>query len=164
MEQKLLVLRGPSGSGKSTIARQVRLLQDFPTALIEQDYVRRILFREKDVKDGVNIKLIEKVTLFALENSYNVILEGIFNRSRYGEMFEHLIAAHPENNHFFYFNISFEETLRRHNTKPNKDEFGEKEMREWYKEKDLLGFVEERIISEASTQQEVLEQIMRVSA
>ena len=160
---KLIVLRGPSGSGKSSIAKAVRAAQSEPMAYIEQDYWRRTVLKEKDVIDGLNIQLIKQVVLFSLENSYDVIMEGIFDKNRYQKMFEELISLHPQENYFFYFDISFEETLRRHETKPNKDEFGEKEMKAWYKEKDFLECVSEEVISERTTMEGSIKQIQAVS-
>lgn len=37
----------------------------------------------------------------------------------------------------YYFDLPFEETLKRHQTKSNCHEFGEEEMRRWWKEKDF---------------------------
>lgn len=159
----LIVLRGPSGSGKSTVARAVRSAQTTPTALVEQDYMRRILLKEKDVPNGVNIELIKRTALLALEHSYNVIMEGIFDKGRYASMFKEILRVHPDHNYFYYFNISFDETLRRHKQKPNRDEFGEAEMRRWYKELDLFDFVSEEIISESSTLDETTKRILTSS-
>lgn len=156
---KLIVLRGPSGSGKSTIAKAVRATQARPMAVIEQDYLRRILLKEKDVPNGLNIELIKKTTLFLLDSSYDVIMEGIFDKKRYSKMFKEITEQHPTNNYFFYFDISLEETLRRHQYKPNQDDFGEREMRNWYKEKDFLNFVNEVIIPEEFSLEETVERI-----
>lgn len=145
---KLIVLRGNSGSGKSTIAKEVRLAQSEHMAYVEQDYVRRILLKEHDIAGGRNIQLLKDIILFALKNSYHVIAEGIFRQKRYETMFQEILKLHPTENYFFYFDISFEETLRRHQTKPNKHEFGEQEMRTWHEEKDFLHDIREEIISE----------------
>ncbi len=163
-ETNLIVLRGPSGSGKSSAARAVRDAQKDQTAIVEQDYWRRIVLKEKDIPNGLNIELIKKTTLFLLNNSYHVIMEGIFDSDRYSEMFKEIITEHPINNYFFYFNISLEETIRRHQYKPNKDEFGEKELRKWYKDNDLLRFVKEEIISENLSLEQIVEQILVATA
>jgi hypothetical protein len=45
-----------------------------------------------------------------------------------------------------YLDVPFGETLRRHATKPQAGDYGEEEMRAWYRELDLLpGGVEEVI-------------------
>ena len=56
---RLVVLRGNSGSGKSTTARTLRERLGRGTAWVEQDHLRRILLRERDVPGGVNIGLID---------------------------------------------------------------------------------------------------------
>ena len=49
---RLIVLRGNSGSGKSTVARAVRERYGRGCALVEQDYLRRIVLRELDGDGG----------------------------------------------------------------------------------------------------------------
>ncbi|MFA6160609.1 MAG: AAA family ATPase [Patescibacteria group bacterium] len=158
----LIVLRGPSGSGKSSAAKEVRAAWESPMALIEQDYLRRTLLKEKDIPNGLNIELIKRTVLFALENSVDVILEGILDNGRYLQMFEEILQKHPKNNHFFYFDVSLDETLRRHQFKPNKNDFGEKEMRAWYKDRDFLSCVKEKIVSEANSLEQTREFILKV--
>lgn len=45
-----------------------------------------------------------------------------------------------------YFDIPFVDTMLRHETKPNTHEFGEKQMRQWWIEKDFLGVPGEKIL------------------
>lgn len=159
-QPKLIVLRGPSGSGKSSTAKAVRLAQTEDVALIEQDHFRRVVLKEKDIPNGINAELIKQTVLFAFRHSYHVILEGIFDAVKYHQMFQEILVEHPSNNFFFYFDISLEETLRRHQFKPNKHEFGEKEMRDWYKEKDLLGLVQEALIFETNTLEQTVDSLI----
>lgn len=163
LKTKLIVLRGPLGSGKSSVAKAVRASQGERMAIVEQDYLRRILLKEKDVPNGLNIDLIKQTTLFLLKHSYHVIMEGIFYEDRYSVMVAEIIQQHPTNNYFFYFDISFEETLHRHEFKPNKSDFGEKEMKEWFKEKDFLKFVKEEVISEEFNLDEIVDYIIKSS-
>jgi hypothetical protein len=60
----------------------------------------------------------------------------------------------------YYFDIPFEETLRRHATKPNAHEFGKKEMRDWWKEKDFLGVPNEQIIDITYTKETIVEKVL----
>ena len=43
--------------------------------------------------------------------------------------------------------LPFEETLRRHETKPNKTDFGEQDMRRWWKENDFIHIIPEKILT-----------------
>lgn len=156
---KLIVLRGQSASGKSTVAKELRSSFTTPTALIEQDYLRRALLGEIGTTTFNNVGLIEQTIRYSLEKGYNVIVEGILTSEKYESMFERILKKHPEQNYFYYFDISFEETLKRHSTKPIANEFGEEKMKEWYKNKDLFKNINEETIGEKSTLTETIEHI-----
>ncbi len=83
------------------------------TALIEQDYFRRIVLKEKERTNGDNILLIEQTAKFALKRGYSVVLEGILSYVRYGTMLKRLKKL-CEQTKTYYMDIPFEETLRRH--------------------------------------------------
>jgi predicted kinase len=155
-EKQLLVIRGNSGSGKSTIARRLRLRAGRGWALVEQDYLRRILLRERDTGPGLAPALIEHNVRFLLNNGYHVILEGILFTGRYGEMLRGLAADHLGPAHFFYLNVSFAETVRRHATRPQALEFTSGQMCEWYAELDVLDGIDETVIAETSSEDETL--------
>ena len=147
---KLIILRGNSGSGKSTVAKELRERMGYGTALVEQDYIRRTLLRERDRPDQPNIRLIDMTVRFSLAEGYNVVLEGILPKKHYGEMLMNLLEDYKGAAHAYYFDIPFEGTLKRHETKPNSNDFGEEEMRQWYLPHDVLGVENERIITEDS--------------
>lgn len=160
---KLIVIRGNSGSGKGTIAKRVRESSTRKIAIIEQDYLRRFILKEKE-KDPEAlpniIGLIEQTVIFALEHGYDVILEGILSMDRYGDMLGR-IKNMSSDSHFFYMDVSFEETLKRHSTKPNSHEFGELEMRRWYKDRDVTGFDNEIVIPESDTIDQAVDRILK---
>ncbi len=162
-ETRLIVIRGNSGSGKSTIARRLRLQAGRGCALVEQDYLRRILLREKDTSPGLAPALIEHNVQFLLRNSYHVILEGILFTGRYGEMLRRLKAGHTGPAHFFYLDVSFAETVRRHATRPQAEEFTAEQMRDWYAELDVLDGVNEAVIAENSSEEATLNLIAQAS-
>ncbi|MDD5710852.1 MAG: AAA family ATPase [Candidatus Colwellbacteria bacterium] len=158
---KLVILRGPSGSGKSSVAKELREGSKNKVAIIDQDYLRRIVLKEKDLPNSINPKLILRVSQFALDNGYNVIVEGILYSAHYGAMFDELLKYHPKENYVYYFDISLGETLKRHITRDKFSEFGEKEMRQWYVDKDLLGTRDESIISESLSKGQIVKRILR---
>ncbi|WP_052423906.1 AAA family ATPase [Nonomuraea candida] len=148
----LVVIRGNSGSGKSTVARAVREAYGRRgLALISQDVVRREILREKDEPGGVNIGLLDVMCRHALDAGYHVLLEGILARSRYGEMLRGLFRDHRGTSHAYYLDVSWEETLRRHETRPQRTRFGPDDMRQWYLERDVLTGVAETVVDESST-------------
>ncbi|GMQ57220.1 kinase [Vallitalea sediminicola] len=143
---KLIILRGNSGSGKTTTGKALQRKFGRGTLLISQDVVRReMLF----VKDGPNTEasqLLFELALYGKNNCHTVILEGILNSKWYKNLFENLQDEFRDQIFAYYFDIPFEETLNRHQQKPNAHEFGEKEMREWWNEKDLLGIIPEVLL------------------
>jgi adenylate kinase family enzyme len=148
MSPKLIIIRGNSGSGKSSIARIVRDELGENTMLVPQDIVRREILHVKDRLDNPAIELIQKIVLYGKEIGYNVVLEGILSKKLYGDMLDELIIEFGDDTHIFYMDVSFEETLKRHNTKPNKDEYGAEKMKEWWLEKDYLSIKSEKVIPE----------------
>lgn len=154
---RLIILRGNSGSGKTTVARAVRTRYGRGCALVEQDYFRRIVLREHDVDGGIAPALIAQTVRFALDHGYHVVLEGILARARYGAMLTDLCRTHRGRTAAFYLDIPWEETLRRHATRPQAAEFGEAEMRKWYLPHDLLGIDEERIVDQGLSLAETVE-------
>ena len=160
---RLVVLRGNSASGKSTVATRVREHCGRGIAIVGQDLMRRQVLWEKDAPDALNIGLIDTVARYALDYGYHVIIEGILKAVRYGEMLRALAADHLGSTHFFYWDVSFEETLRRHATKPQAGEYGETEMRPWFRPDDLLPFVRETIIPETTTLDEAISLVIATS-
>lgn len=156
---KLIIIRGNSGSGKSTVAKNLReRLKGQKVAWIEQDHFRRIVLKEKDKPENTDILgLIKQTVQYVLDNDYIVILEGIFSKDKYKDILIELIENSSRESCVFYIDVSLKETLRRHKAKPNAHEFGEKEMRIWYLEKDYLGIQGETIINEKSSLEETVD-------
>ena len=142
----LVVLRGNSASGKSSIAAEIRRRYGRGLAIVGQDNLRRDVLREHDVPGGANIGLIGLTARYALDHGYHVIVEGILDAGRYGEMLTALAADHAGTTRLYYLGVPFAETLRRHATKPLAGTYGEAEMRGWYRELDLLPRGLERVI------------------
>ena len=160
---RLVVLRGNSGSGKSTTAQELRQRIGRGVAWIEQDYLRRILLREHDRPGAPNIGLIDQAARYALDHGYHVVLEGIFYTLHYGAMVRQLIADHAGITGVYYFQLPFDETIRRHSTRPLAKVVNAEQMRDWYQPRDLLGVPGEQVIDAASTLDDTVQQILSES-
>ncbi|WP_345020961.1 AAA family ATPase [Streptomyces shaanxiensis] len=160
-ETRLVVLRGNSASGKSSVAARIRERFGRGLALVGQDNLRRIVLRERDRPDGANIGLIDTVARYSLDAGYHVVVEGILYASHYGEMLRRLTADHRGPTHCYYLDVPFEETLLRHATKPDMPGVGERELREWYRQLDLLPGGVETVVGAESGLNDTVDRIMR---
>ncbi|MEW9550744.1 AAA family ATPase [Nonomuraea sp. NPDC050783] len=157
----LIVVRGNSGSGKSSVARAAREAYGRRgLALISQDVVRRDILRELDRPGGVNIGLLDVMCRHTLDAGHHVILEGILAASRYGEMLRALCRDHRGTTRCFYLDVSWEETVRRHGTRPQRERFGPEDMRQWYVPRDLLPGVAETVVPETGTLEETVRLVL----
>jgi len=155
--QRLVIIRGNSGSGKSTVAKNLQHKMGYQTMLIPQDVVRREMLRVRDKEDNPSIQLVYDLTMYGNRIGYDVIVEGIFVDERYGDMLRKLIDDFIGEVHVYYFDIPIEVTLERHVSKPNAHEFGEKELREWWVEKDYLNVPQEKMIPAGLSEEEIIE-------
>jgi hypothetical protein len=89
-----------------------------------------------------------------------VIVEGILRADHYGAMLTELIIGHPGPAFAYYLDVPFDETLLRHSSKPQAAEYGEAEMRGWYRERDLLPGGIEHVITAESGLEDTVRAIM----
>ncbi|MBC7299512.1 AAA family ATPase [Nocardia salmonicida] len=148
---QLVVLRGNSGSGKSAAARQVQeRVGKGRCAVVGQDVVRRTILREPDAPGAFNVTLIETIATACLERGLTVVVEGILHADRYAAMLERL-RHHATQSHFYAWDLSFAETGRRHQMRPQATEFGLDSMRSWFHCWNPLPFVDETRFDETWT-------------
>ena len=76
-------------------------------------------------------------------------------------MLQKLRRDHLGTSSFFYLDISYEETLRRHSTRPQRNQFSAEDMRKWYLERDVLPDGCETLIGQDSSLEETTRRIMR---
>ncbi len=158
--QKLIILRGNSGSGKSSAAKRLRQNLGYETMLIPQDVVRREILGTQDLPENPAIQLIYDMAIYGLRIGYDIIIEGIMTEERYGTMLRSLLDNFKGETYVYYFDITFEETLNRHNKKANKYEFGEAEMRQWWIEKDTLKYPNEQLLTNDMSELDIDTRIM----
>ncbi|MDZ5712657.1 kinase [Jeotgalibacillus haloalkalitolerans] len=160
MESQLIILRGNSGSGKTTIAKRLQRHLGLGTLLVSQDVVRRDMLMVHDREGNPSIDLTRQIAEYGKGTCEFVIVEGIFNSSRYGDMLKELIDFYDKKAYTYYFDLSFEETVRRHHTRDKKMDFGEDSMRAWWNPVDVLGVEGEVLLTDDMSEDEVLERVL----
>lgn len=157
-ETRLIVLRGNSGSGKTTLARSLQRERGRDqVAVISQDVVRREVLWAHDRPGNPAIGLMDLMARYALDRGLSVIVEGILHPDRYGDMILGLTHDHRGTTLSYFWDIPFEETMRRHATKAKAEEFGESEMREWWYGTALIDGLDEVLIGTDETPTSTLE-------
>ena len=160
---KLIVIRGPSGAGKSTVARLLHARVLNKTALIDQDYYRHTMFNNLHTDLEAPRYVMFAGVQAALDHGYDVILEGFMGVGKYKGYFDILLARHSAENYFFYFDVSFTETLRRHQTRHKGPQLTTERMQELYSRTSPFGYPGEYIISETLSAEEACQRIIDAS-
>lgn len=158
---KLIILRGNSGSGKTTVAKELQNLYGHNTMRISQDVVRREMLMVKDGADTKALPLLQELLKYGHAHSEITVLEGIMYAAWYQPLFVLAGQLYGPQVYAYYFDLPFEETLRRHQTKANCTEFGEAEMRRWWEEKDYSPVLAEETITAEESLPEILARIVR---
>ena len=155
---KLIILRGNSGSGKSTVALEIAKHSAEKTAIVDADRYRVDMLFPKPVHGPDLAELMRHNVMYCLDHGYNVLWDSIFyateqNKDYIGECLNKL---HPKDNFIFTFDVSFEETARRHNLRHKSNDFGVEEMKTWYQPVEKLGYDFEYVIPESNSLKETV--------
>ena len=156
---KLVIIRGNSGSGKTTTAKALQRRLGRNIMVLSQDVIRREILWVKDGFGTEALPLLMDMLQYGYNHCETVILEGILDAGYYRPLFELASELFGREIFAYYYDLTFEETLIRHQTKPNRDQFGREEMQRWWKEKDWLKIIPEKVISADMTQADTVEMI-----
>ena len=157
--KKLIILRGNSGSGKTTVAKELQKRFGKNTMLIAQDAIRREMLWVNDGENTPALPLMKELLKYGSQRCEVVILEGIMNVEWYQSLFDLALQLYGTRVYAYYFDIPFEETLRRHQTRAKSNEFGEEEMRKWWREKDFAEELKEKSIPAEKDMESIVEDI-----
>ena len=160
MNPKLIILRGNSGSGKSTLAKRLQKRLGRNTLVIAQDVVRREMLWVKDGPGTLALPLLTELLRYGHDHCKITILEGILYADVYQPLFEEAVRLFGrEQIVAYYYDLPFAETLERHQSKPNRADFGEEAMRRWWREKDFSPLLSETCLTEELSLEAAEEQI-----
>jgi len=161
---RFVMLRGPSGSGKTTVARRLFDMAKKKTVMVQQDHYR-FIFKPNGGGSKPNSEVIHQMIEHncrcALQAGYDVILEGILSVQSYSNVLDAIIVDHAGPSYMFYFNVSLEETMRRHMTRKEYGDFTPEDMREWYSSAHRSNHELERLVPESFSVEDTLEFICK---
>lgn len=158
MTDKIVIIRGNSGSGKTTVARALCDKLGKDCMLLSQDVIRREILHTNDGENSLDVNLLSDLVLFGKEHSNIIILEGILNSSWYKPLFD-IIRNNFGGIYSYYYDVPFEETVKRFQTKSNVN-FTAEDMKRWWNEKDTLGFDNEKILDKDMSVEDAVEMIL----
>jgi len=158
--KKLIIIRGNSASGKSAVAEQLRKEIGGKVAVVGLDTLRRTILREPDELENTDIiGLLDQTVRYSLDHGYTVIVEGILSKPKYRDMLMELMNTPNCDSSIFYIDVSIEETINRHKTKPIASEVTDEQLRSWYQPKNYLDVPGEVIIGDASSLKDTVDLI-----
>lgn len=159
---RLVVIRGSSGSGKSSVAASIRASRPERTvAVVGQDVIRRDVLGTGDDVDGHAAALIDLTTRFALHRGFDVVLEGILNADWYNNILLRLGDDHRGTTRCYLYDLSFDETVRRHGTKPVANAFGVSELRKWWRSCQPVHGLDEARVTGAESLESTVARVLR---
>ena len=153
---KLILIRGNSGSGKTSLAN---LLHKgiAHSRLIHQDVIRR------DILNTHDYLVVQELIIAMLEvmkkQEQPIILEGIFRKDKYQKLFDYLFKNFECD--CYYYDLSFEETLKRHQTRNEKEEFDDKIMKSWFREQDQLNIAQEILFDQNVSLKQAIDKVIK---
>lgn len=156
---QLVLIRGNSGLGKSSLAQKLQDHYGRGCLLISQDLVRRTMLKEKVTPGNLSISLTETLARYGYEQDLLVLLEGFYEKEIYGDMLAGLRDLFAPRVQAYYYDVSFEETVKRHQTRAKSAAFSPADMKRWWVDKDFLGWKEEVLFTDEISLQEAFEQV-----
>ncbi|BDQ57757.1 hypothetical protein EfsSVR2331_18820 [Enterococcus faecalis] len=87
-------------------------------------------------------------------------MKGFFKKPFIIPFFQEIIHLFEGNVQVYYFDISFEETLKRHSQRNKNQEFGVVEMKRWWLPEDYLELAGEQRLSEQLSEKQIIRQIL----
>ncbi len=166
---KIISLRGNAGSGKSTISQMLidALSKEHDVLYLELDnFRRRIVYTKFDEDFAIRRNqnaLSSIITMIDWGLSNNIeyaILDGKFSTKHFTELYEYILSRNipliP-----YWFDLTFEETARRHATRAKSKDFTADEMKEWFRPNDLMPIINEKLIPQDMTKEQIFTMIMK---
>ena len=129
MDPVLIVLRGNAVTGKTSVASSLQeRLGTTDVMLVQQD------ISEEHV--DMQIQMIQKLVNYGKKHFHYVILDGVLPKDSYGEILHELIEDFGSQQLVYYFNDSFEQTVKYNEQKIQPHDIDK--LKSWWIDSDLL--------------------------
>ena len=159
---KLIMIRGNSGSGKTTVATLLQEKFGPNTMRLSHDMIRMEILHVWSTEGVIKSEpLMIELLKYGHQHSEVTIMEGVLPAEKFPLLFQAALDVYGNNIYAYYYDLPFEETLRRHSTKPNRNDFGEPEMRKWWREKNFLEMIPEKVLTQELSLEDAVELIYR---
>lgn len=129
MDPVLIVLRGNAVTGKTSVA----------SALQERLGTTNVMLVQQDITEkhiDTQIPMIQKLVNYGKKHFHYVILDGILPKELYGEMLHSFIEDFGSQQLVYYFNDSFERTLKHNEQKIQPYDIDK--LKSWWTDSDIL--------------------------
>ncbi len=109
--------------------------------------------------------MIRQNILTALNDGYDVILEGILSTKSYKKDVDEILSHFPAEVHAFYFDVSLAEATRRHRSRPSRNtiSYTEDDLQTFYPPVYEPIYKDEKVIPETYSAHEAVTYILKTS-
>jgi ABC-type dipeptide/oligopeptide/nickel transport system ATPase component len=159
-DTRLITIRGNSGSGKSLLAQAIRSARPRGIAILGHDTLRRDILHVPDRPGALSVDYIDLSARFALDHGLHVVIEGILHGEIYSDMLTRLVRDHRGTSASYYYELTLEETLRRHRTKAKAAEFSEASVESWFRTTDRVPPLHEFVFDSTFTTEQALDVVL----
>ncbi|WP_438466192.1 zeta toxin family protein [Streptococcus pluranimalium] len=135
----IIIIRGNAASGKTSLAYALQEEMGKNTLLLSQDLLRRTMLHAHDGFDTPTIPLLLNLLEYGYDNCQTVILEGILRSDWYQPVWQKILELYSlEHIYAYYYDLPFDETIKRHSSREKAKEFGQDALKRWWVDKDYL--------------------------
>lgn len=135
----IIIIRGNAASGKTSLAYALQEEMGENTLLLSQDLLRRTMLHAHDGFDTPTIPLLLNLLEYGYDNCQTVILEGILRSNWYQPAWQKILELYSlEHIYAYYYDLPFDETIKRHSSREKAKEFGQDALKRWWIDKDYL--------------------------
>lgn len=139
-----IIIRGNAASGKTSLASSLQEELGENTLLLSQDLLRRTMLHAHDGFDTPTIPLLLNLLEYGYDNCHTVILEGILRSDWYQPVWQKILELYSlEHIYAYYYDLPFDETIKRHSGREKAKEFGQDALKRWWVDKDYLTSIPE---------------------